>query len=90
MNMKINWKVRLRNPVFYAQVSSTFLFSILGYMGLTAETMNTWSSLFEVLKDALSNPYCLLISFMGVYNAIIDPSTRGIGDDEVTLEKKKA
>lgn len=90
MNTKINWKVRLKNPTFYINTSMVFLFSILSYMGLTAESITSWSALFDVIKSALSNPYCLLITITGVYNVIIDSSSKGIGDDEPTLEKKKA
>ena len=42
--MKINWKVRLKNPVFWAQVAVALLSPILVSLGLQWEDMTTWSA----------------------------------------------
>ena len=89
MKGKINWKVRLQNPMFYVQIVASFLLSILGYMGLTAPDITSWGILFNVVGDALMNPYCLMMALGGVYMSIVDTSSKGVSDDQATLEKKE-
>ena len=47
--MKINWKVRLKNPVFWAQVAVALLSPILVSLGLQWEDMTTWPALGDVM-----------------------------------------
>lgn len=44
----INWKVRMRNPMFWAQILLSVIMPILAYLGLTAEDLSSWSVLGEV------------------------------------------
>ena len=83
--MKINWKVRFKNPMFYVQLILSILTPILAYSGLTATDLTTWAKLGEVLLQAISNPYVLSLVAVSVYNALIDPTTKGIGDSENAL-----
>ena len=83
--MKINWKVRFNNPMFYVQLVLSVLTPILAYSGLTATDLTTWAKLGEVLVQAISNPYVLSLVVVSVYNALIDPTTSGIGDSEQAL-----
>ena len=43
----INWKVRLKNPVFWAQVAAAVVSPILVGLGLQWEDMTTWPALWE-------------------------------------------
>lgn len=52
----INWKVRMRNPMFWAQILLFVNMPILAYLGLTAEDLNSWSVLGEVLIKAGFKP----------------------------------
>jgi phi LC3 family holin len=83
--MKINWKVRFNNPMFYVQLVLSVLTPILAYSGLTATDLTTWAKLGEVLVQAISNPYVLSLVVVSVYNALIDPTTSGFGDSEQAL-----
>jgi phi LC3 family holin len=76
----INWKVRFKNPVFLAQLFLSFILPILGYYGLTAQDITTWMSLFIMLGNAFSNPYVVFTVVVSLWNAINDPTTRGIED----------
>ena len=89
--MKINWKVRFKNPLFYVQIVLSVLTPILTYMGLTATDLITWSVLGDVLGQALANPYVLSLVLVSVYNALVDPTTKGFGDSEnaLTYDKPK-
>ena len=81
----INWKVRMRNPMFWAQILLSVIMPILAYLGLTAEDLSSWSVLGEVLIKAVSSPYVLLTAAISVYNAVVDPTTSGIGDSPRAL-----
>ncbi len=83
--MKINLKVRFKNPMFYVQLVLSVLAPILAYSGLTATDLTTWAKLGDVLLQAISNPYVLSLVIVSVYNALIDPTTKGIGDSEQAL-----
>lgn len=85
----INWKVRLRNPMFWAQLVMSVLMPILAYLGLTAEDLNSWARLGEVLLQAVSSPYILGLVIVSVYNAITDPTTSGFTDSKRALTYTK-
>lgn len=83
--MKINWKVRLRNPLFWWQIGFAVLAPILSYMGITGADITTWEALGNVLLTAISNPYVLFLVVVSVANAINDPTTKGVGDSQKAL-----
>ena len=87
--MKMNLKVRFKNPVFIAQLVMAVLLPILTYMGLTVEDVTTWAILGDALVKAASNPYVLLLVATSVYNAFTDPTTKGIRDSERALKYTK-
>ena len=41
----INWKVRLKNPMFWTQLAMSVIMPILAYLGLTAEDLSSWTRL---------------------------------------------
>lgn len=76
----MNLKVRLKNPVFILQIVLAVLTPILAYAGITASDITTWGKLGELLFNAISNPYVLGLVAVSVWNAINDPTTKGIKD----------
>lgn len=87
--MKINWKVRLKNPNFIAQLVLAVLVPILAYMGLTLDSLTSWTTLGSVLLNAISNPYVLGLVAVSVYNSLTDPTTSGVGDSLQALKYKQ-
>lgn len=85
----INWKVRIKNPQFIAQIVISIFVPILGYAGLTAQDLTSWAILLDLIIDAISNPYVLMIVAVSVYNAIQDPTTAGITDSMQALTYDK-
>lgn len=85
----MNIKVRVKNPVFWVQIFLSILTPILAYAGLTAQDLTTWAKLWEVLIMALSNPYVLGIVALSVWNALNDPTTKGITDSKRAMEYEK-
>lgn len=78
----MNWKVRFKNPVFWAQIVLAVLTPILAYAGLAFEDMTSWPALGQLLLDAISNPYVLALVVVSVWNAVNDPTTAGVTDSE--------
>ena len=89
----MNWKVRAKNPVFWAQLVLSAFAAVLAYAGLTAADLTTWASVGALLREAAGNPYCLFLIACNVWSALNDPTTSGLTDSDraksytVPLEK---
>ena len=83
--MKINWKVRIKNPVFWANIIRAVMAPVLVHLGINWEEVTTWAKLFEILVQAVSNPVICVAIVVSVWNAIIDPTTAGIKDSDRAL-----
>lgn len=81
----INWKVRIKNPVFWVQVAVAVLLPILAYFGLTWQDMTSWGAMGQVLCKALGNPVVIASVIASVWNAINDPTTAGLKDSQRAL-----
>lgn len=82
---KINWVVRLKNPIFVVQLLLAIITPVLAYMGITFQDLTSWEKLGEVILNALSNPYILGLIIVSAFNALTDPTTKGISDSEKAL-----
>lgn len=78
--MKLNLKVRFKNPVFIVQIILAILTPVLAYAGLTVQDITSWKALGELIVGATSNPYVLGLAVVSVWNAVNDPTTAGISD----------
>ena len=90
--MKINWKVRLKNPVFWVGLVVAIVLPILTYLGMSWEDMTTWAALGNALLQAVKNPVILVSVVVWVWNLINDPTTKGLSDSAqaLTYDKPKA
>lgn len=86
--MRINWKVRFKNPHFWVQVVLAVVTPVLAYFGLTGADMTTWECVWNTFVSAIMNPYVCVLVLASVWNAIQDPTTKGICDSEETLLAK--
>lgn len=77
---KINWKVRAKNPHFWIQIATAIVVTIIGYAGISGSEITTWGKLLDLIVMAISNPYCLMLVAVAVWNAINDPTTEGFAD----------
>lgn len=87
--MKINWKVRFKNPVFIVQVIGAIILPILAAHNMEASDITSWSALWNLIVDTVSNPYILLTVLWTGYCAITDPSTTGFSDSDNVLDYNK-
>ena len=76
--MKINWKVRIKNPVFWATILPAVVacvYTVLGAFGIVpALTENMVLNIVSAVLTALTT--------LGV---LVDPTTDGIGDSKLAL-----
>lgn len=84
--MKINLKVRFKNPIFIAQLFLAVLTPILAYAGLTMQDLSTWNALLNLISDAVKNPYVLGLVAISVWNALNDPTTEGVSDSNNAMK----
>ncbi|MBQ5823211.1 MAG: phage holin [Clostridia bacterium] len=80
--MKINWKVRLRQPAFWIAtipVMITFVYSVLALAGIVP----------SITEDAVQNLFITAVSLLAQLGIIVDPTTRGIGDSEQAMSYNK-
>ena len=87
--MKINWKVRFKNPVFLFQLLLTALTPALAYTGLSWDGLTTWTSLWDLVVQAYSNPFLSGLILIALYNQITDPVTKGVSDSKQALSYDK-
>lgn len=85
----INWKIRLKNPSFWASVVIAVFAPILAYMGITARDLTSWTAVWGVLKEAALNPYVLLMVIVSAYNAVVDPTSTGVSDSARAISYDK-
>lgn len=83
--MKINWRIRAKNPQFWLQIALAIVVPVGGYFGITGADVTTWIALWQVIVDAVSNPYVLFIIGVSLYNSVLDPTTRGFSDSRRAL-----
>ena len=76
--MKINWKVRLKNPVFWLTVIPAviaLIYTLLGLFGVVP----------TISEDTLVNAVTAIISALTTIGVLIDPTTKGVSDSDRAL-----
>lgn len=76
--MKINWKVRFKNPTWLTMFISLivgFAFNMLKMFDVVPKI--TQNQIMEVVSQVLT--------FLGLIGVLVDPTTAGIGDSERAL-----
>ena len=77
--MKINFKVRAKNPVFWLTVIPalvTFVYTVLGACGVVP----------SVSEDMIINIITAVVSALTALGVLVDPTTKGVSDSERALE----
>ena len=77
-DMKINFRVRAKNPYFWMGIFGVILTS----MGIEPETLTSWQTLCFQLSQFISNPFRVGTAIVAVIGVICDPTTAGIGDSK--------
>ena len=83
--MNINWKIRLRNPIFWWQVAVSILAPVLAYFGLNWEDLSSWPALGNLFVQAVQNPVVVVAVLVSIWHAVTDPTTTGVTDSARAL-----
>lgn len=75
--MKINWKVRAKNKVFWLSLIPAALLLISQVLSLFGITFD-YSQLAEQLKDIVTTAFVIL-ALLGI---VVDPTTDGVSDSD--------
>lgn len=86
--MQINWKIRFKNPTFWAHIAASFFLPIFTHAGVNWADMTTWPTLFHYVMSAFANPVVVVAIVVSLYNCINDPTTKGIADSPYALTKE--
>lgn len=81
----INLDTRLKNPQYWFMLVMAIIVPIAAYMGINTADITSWSTLGNMLVEAIKNPYLLVMVVVNVYNATIDGTTKGFKDSQMML-----
>lgn len=84
--LDINWTVRFKNPQFWLAIALSILVPPLAYTGTEFNEVTSWGKFFDILGDGFANPYIVLMMLVGIYNAVIDNTTKGQGDSYIAKQ----
>lgn len=76
--MKINWKARIKNPVFWMTVIPAItgmVYTVLGALGVVP----------ALAEDTVLNMVAMLITVLTTLGVLVDPTTAGIGDSRLAM-----
>lgn len=80
--MKINWKVRLKQPAFWIAtipVVISFVYSILALLGVVP----------SITEDIVQNAFIAVVALLAQFGIVIDPTTKGVCDSDRALTYEK-
>ena len=83
--MKINLTVRFKNPQFWINLAVSVFGIILAYFGLNWQEMTTWGSIGRLLMESVQNPVVVFAVLACIWNALNDPTTKGLSDSAKAL-----
>ena len=84
--MHLNWRVRLKNPLWWTQILGTMLLTALAYHQLEPSALTDWAALGAVIAGVVKNPYLLALCAWSAWGAINDPTVAGAGDSELAMQ----
>jgi phi LC3 family holin len=83
--MKMNIRVRMRNPWFWIGMSGV----VMTAMGVRPDMFTSWDIVIQSIKDLFSNPFMLGSVIMAVVGVINDPTTAGFNDSSLAMTYDK-
>ena len=79
--MKINWKVRFKNPYFWFGLLAVILTAI----GADPEMFTSWEIVFDKIKIFINNPFLISCTIVAIIGYINDQTTAGLNDSAQAL-----
>lgn len=85
----INWSVRAKNPVWWAEVVASIVVPLIVGIGMSWDDMTSWVTLGQALVTAMGNPVVVVSMLVSLWNTITDPTTAGVGDSKAAMTYKR-
>lgn len=76
--MKINWKVRFKNPTWLTM----FLSLIVGF---TFNILKMFDIVPSITENQIMEIISQVLTFLGLIGVLVDPTTSGLGDSQRAL-----
>lgn len=76
--MKINWKVRFKNPTWL-----TMFISLI--VGFTFNILKMFDIIPKITQNQIMEIVSQVLTFLGLIGVLVDPTTSGLGDSERAL-----
>lgn len=76
--MKINWKVRFKNPTWL-----TMFISLI--VGFAFNMMKMFDVVPKITQNQIMEAVSQVLTFLGLIGVLVDPTTSGIGDSNRAL-----
>lgn len=79
--MNINWKVRIKNPVFWTTVIPAVVsavYAVLGALGVVA----------PIAESEVINLAAVIIGVLTTLGVLVDPTTKGLSDSHMAMTYK--
>lgn len=76
--MKINWKVRLKNPLFWLTIipaTMTFVYTVLALFDVAP----------VVPQNTATEAGCAIVTALGALGVLVDPTTAGLNDSNLAM-----
>ncbi|MBO5955414.1 MAG: phage holin [Clostridia bacterium] len=76
--MKINWQVRIKNPVFWMTVIPAvtgLIYAVLGALGVVP----------ALAEDTVLNMAAMLVTVLTTVGVLVDPTTKGVNDSHLAM-----
>lgn len=76
--MKINWKVRAKNPVFWLTMIpavASFVYTMFGLFGVVP----------SISEDVIVNAFTAIVSALTTLGVLVDPTTKGLKDGSLGI-----
>lgn len=83
----INWQVRFKNPLFWVQIITITVLTLINGVGQSWENMTSWPMLFDTLVAAIMNPVTVVAVIVAWWATANDPTVSGFSDSLTVLER---
>ena len=80
--MKINWKVRLKNPTFWITVVPAIVTVVYAVLALFDVIPN-------VAEETVVKGFMALMSILATFGIVVDPTTKGVNDSDRAMNYDK-
>ncbi len=86
--MKINWKLRFKNPAFWIFILTIVFTNFATGLNIELHDLTTWTAVWNLIYRSLLTPSVLIPTLLSVYLGAVDYTTKGIGDCDTMLKLK--